>query len=128
MVQERLGAKARFRSFLYLLALSFLTWVALTSSLEAQELVAGMAVCIVLSLWLNSYYLKLGLPPLSAKRLGFFLVYLAVLLWEIVKANVDVAYRVVHPRMPINPGIVVVKTGLKSDIAKMILALSLIHI
>jgi len=125
MVQESLGTKARLRGFLYLLVFSLLTWVALTSSLEPQELVVGIAICIVLSLWLNSHYSRLGLPPLSAKRLGFFLVYLAVLLWEIVKANVDVAYRVVHPRMPINPGIVVVKTHLKSDIAKMILANSI---
>jgi len=48
-----------------------------------------------------------------------------VLLWEIMKANLDVAYRVVHPRMPINPGIVVIKTELESDIAKMILANSI---
>ncbi len=125
MMQESLGTQARVRSFLYLLALSFLTWFALTSSLAFQEVVVGIGICVVLSLWLNSYYLKLGLPPLSAKRLGFFLVYLAVLLWEIVKANLDVAYRVVHPRMPINPGIVVIKTGLKSDIAKMVLANSI---
>lgn len=124
-MQESSGTKARLRGFLYLLGLSFLTWVALTSSLEPEELLAGVAICIVLSLWFNLHYSRLGLPPLSAKRLGFFFIYLVVLLREIVWANVDVAYRVLHPRMPINPGIVVVKTRLKSDIAKMILANSI---
>ena len=42
-----------------------------------------------------------------------------------VKANLDVAYRIIHPRMPINPGIVVVRTNLKQDIAKLILANSI---
>ena len=48
-----------------------------------------------------------------------------ILLKEIVKANLDVAYRVIHPRMPIKPGIVVIKTNLKQDIAKLILANSI---
>jgi len=52
-------------------------------------------------------------------------VYLIVLLWEVVKANFDVAYRVLHPQMPIKPGIVVIKTSLKPDIAKLILANSI---
>ena len=42
-----------------------------------------------------------------------------------MSANIDVAYRVIHPKMPINPGIVVIKTVLKQDIAKMILANSI---
>ena len=113
------------KSFLYLLVLSLLVWLALTSSLDLQELLAGAGICLFLSLLLNSYYLRLGLPPLSAKRILFFVIYLVVLLWQIIKANLDVAYRVIHPRMPINPGIVVIKTELKSDIAKMVLANSI---
>ncbi len=35
------------------------------------------------------------------------------LYWCLV-ANLDVVYRVFHPKMPINPGIVKVKTSLKS--------------
>ena len=50
---------------------------------------------------------------------------LLVLLLEILKANIDVAYRVIHPKMPIKPGIVVIKTKLKQDVAKMILANSI---
>ncbi|MCD6415281.1 MAG: Na+/H+ antiporter subunit E [Planctomycetes bacterium] len=115
----------RLRSFLYMLGISFLVWLALTASLQAQELLVGAGVCLALSLALNTGYIRLGLPPLSAKRIVFFAVYLVVLLWEIIKANFDVAYRVVHPAMPINPGIVVIRTELKSDIAKMVLANSI---
>jgi len=49
-------------------------------------------------------------------------VYLVVLAYYIVRANLDVAYRVLHPAMPIHPGIVKLKTRLKSDGARTLLA------
>jgi multicomponent Na+:H+ antiporter subunit E len=52
----------------------------------------------------------------------FIFYYLPVFLWEVLKANIDVAYRVLHPKLPINPGIVKVKTELKSDTALTFLA------
>ena len=55
----------------------------------------------------------------------FFVHYLPVFVWECFKANLDVAYRVLHPRLPINPGIVKVKTELKSDTALTFLANSI---
>ena len=115
----------KLRSFLYMLGMSLLVWLALTQSLEAQEVLVGTGACLALSLVLSTHYIRLGLPPLTIKRAVFFAVYLVVLLWEIMKANLDVAYRVVHPRMPINPGVVVIMTALTSDIAKMILANSI---
>jgi len=53
------------------------------------------------------------------------MIYLIVLFKEIIKANFDVAYRIIHPKMPIKPGIIVITTELKQDIAKMILANSI---
>ncbi len=113
------------KSFIYLFLFLILIWLALVSSLGYQELLTGILITLILALFLNEYYLKLGLPPLSLRRFAFFIIYLAVLFKEIIKANFDVAYRIIHPRMPIKPGIVVIKTGLKSDIAKMILANSI---
>ena len=117
--------KDRFKSFLYLFLILILIWSSLVSTLEYQELLTGILISLILALFLNEYYLKLGLPPLSLGRFAFFIIYLAVLFKEIIKANFDVAYRIIHPRMPIKPGIVVIKTGLKSDIAKMVLANSI---
>ncbi len=42
-----------------------------------------------------------------------------------VRANFDVAYRVLHPNVPIRPGIVRVRTELTSDLAKTFLANSI---
>jgi len=43
----------------------------------------------------------------------------------LIKSNLDVAFRVISPKLPINPGIVKVKTSLKSDIGRMMLANSI---
>jgi multicomponent Na+:H+ antiporter subunit E len=50
---------------------------------------------------------------LQPMRYLWALAYVFVLAAYIVKANVEVAYRVVHPAMPIRPGIVKVKTHLQ---------------
>ena len=62
---------------------------------------------------------------LEGKRYYWALKYLPVLFFYMVKANFDVLYRVLHPEMPINPGIVTVKTGLKDPMARAILCNSI---
>ena len=113
------------KGFIWLLAVTFILWLALTSNLNWQELICGIIVCLIVSLFGAHVYSKLGLPRLTLKGIVFSLAYIVVLLWEIIKSNFDVAYRVVHPKMPIKPGIVVIETHLKSDIAKLILANSI---
>ncbi|MCK4590123.1 MAG: Na+/H+ antiporter subunit E [Candidatus Latescibacteria bacterium] len=120
-----MSIKNRAKSFLYLFLFLVLIWLCLTSTFNRQELFSGIFISLVLAVFLNESYLKLGLPPLTLKRFVFFIVYVIVLFKEIIKANFDVAYRIIHPKMPIKPGIVVIKTELKSDIAKMILANSI---
>ncbi len=113
------------RNSLYLFSILFIIWLALTLSLNWQELLAGLFISIILTKVLSQSYLELGLPPVGIKRIGYFIVYLLVLFKEIFRANIDVAYRVVHPKMPINPGVVVIQTSLKHDIAKLVLANSI---
>lgn len=60
-----------------------------------------------------------------AKRFLWFLYYAATFIWECLKANFDVAFRVLHPDLPIRPGTVKVKTALTSDIALTFLANSI---
>jgi multicomponent Na+:H+ antiporter subunit E len=48
-----------------------------------------------------------------------------VFLWECIVANLDVAYRVLHPKLPIKPGIIKAKTNLVTDIGKTFLANSI---
>mgnify|MGYP001104138293 CR=1 FL=1 len=125
MQQTVYPTSEKVRSFIWLLVFSFVLWLALSSKLDWPELITGGVVCLIVSIFAVHIYSKLDLPPLSIKRILFFLVYTIVLFWEIIKANFDVAYRILHPKMPIKPGIVVIKTSLKSDIGKLILANSI---
>ncbi|HDR88559.1 MAG TPA: Na+/H+ antiporter subunit E [Bacteroidetes bacterium] len=113
-------------NFIYLFVILMTIWMALTRSLSPPELIAGFAVSLVLSLLLYRNFEKAGFPPIPGlKKIGYSLLYAVVLLKEIILANLDVAYRVLHPKMPIKPGIVIIKTGLKQDLAKLILANSI---
>ena len=125
MPQTTYSTREKAKGFAWLLAVTFVLWLTLGSKLDWPELICGCLVCLIISFLGAGIYSKLDLPPLSIKRILFSFVYIIVLFWEIIKANFDVAYRVIHPKMPINPGIVVIKTHLKSDIAKLILANSI---
>jgi multicomponent Na+:H+ antiporter subunit E len=125
MVQTASSAGEKLKGFVWLLVVTFVLWLVLSSKFNWPELICGGLVCLIISLFGAHMYSKLGFPSLSMKMVLFFLIYIIVLFWEIIKANFDVAYRVIHPKMPIKPGIVVIKTHLKSDVAKMILANSI---
>jgi multicomponent Na+:H+ antiporter subunit E len=60
-----------------------------------------------------------------AAKCCWFIYYIPVFYWECLKANIDGAYRVAHPKLPINPGIVKIKTSLRSDAGLAVLANSL---
>jgi multicomponent Na+:H+ antiporter subunit E len=59
------------------------------------------------------------------KKVLWFGCYFIVFLWECIKANIDVAWRVLHPTLPIRPGTIKVKTDLKSDAGLTFLANSI---
>jgi multicomponent Na+:H+ antiporter subunit E len=58
-------------------------------------------------------------------RYLWFMYYIAIFLWECLKANIDVAFRVLHPYLPIRPGTIKIKTALRSDAGLTFLANSL---
>jgi len=97
----------------------------LTTTFDYQELCTGAIAALLIALFANEFYLRLGFPPISLKRLIYLIWYIIVLFIEIVKANFDVALRVINPLLPINPGVVIIQTKLTSDIAKTILANSI---
>ena len=100
-----------------------LTWLVLTWSLNIFSMIAGIAVSIFVAFMISDMFVKKIFA--KGKTVLWFLYYIPMFLWECVKANLDVAYRVIHPGLPINPGIVKVKTGLKSELGMTFLANSI---
>ncbi len=104
------------KSKIVLFILAFIVWCLLSWVPGWQHLIIGAAVALLVALLIGDVFVqrphRLASP---VKYLYFIFVYMPVFLWECFKANVDVAYRVSHPGLPIEPGIVKVKTKLKSD-------------
>ena len=120
--QNKFGKIGRY--ILTLISL-FVLWILLTSTLAWGELIVGLIFSAFIALFCYSYFTEKGLSGITLKKIFYFLLYIPVFFWEMIRANFDVAYRVVHPKMPIRPGIVQIKTNLKSDIAKLILGNSI---
>ena len=111
--------------YIYTAIILFLLWIVLTSTFFWQELVAGIVLAAMVAAMGYSLFTEKGVGNFHPKRLAFLIIYIPVFLWDVVKANLDVAYRVLSPKMPIRPGIVEIHTDLKSDIAKLGLANSI---
>jgi multicomponent Na+:H+ antiporter subunit E len=113
------------KSQIILFLLALLIWAFLTWPLDLQHLIVGILVCGFVSFMTGDMFVK---RPHAFKRFSrylWFLYYVPLFIWECIKANIDVAYRVCHPDLPINPGIVKVKTTLKSDTGLTFLANSI---
>ena len=103
----------------------FLTWMLLTFSFDLEHIVLGIIIGVLVSyLTADIFDARIKLFR-NIKSYYWFVIYVFVFTWECIKANIDGAYRVVHPDVPIRPGIVKVKTRLKSDTGITFLANSL---
>jgi multicomponent Na+:H+ antiporter subunit E len=106
-------------------ALTFLVWLALTWSVTPSNLAAGVFFSIVVAVVLSDIYPD-GLNALFEPRRWFWtFVYIPYFFMYFVRANLDVAYRVLHPDVPIEPGIVRVPTTLTGDAGRTALANSI---
>jgi multicomponent Na+:H+ antiporter subunit E len=111
--------------YLTIFILSLIFWLLLTFEFTFSNIIVGVVSSIISALFFGRIFITNTYKLLQPRRYFWFIIYLSVFVWECLKANLDVAYRVLHPAMPIRPGIVKVKTTLKSDMAKMLLANSI---
>jgi len=94
---------------------SFIVWLLLTWTLEIQVVIAGLAASIVVALLFHEILPKEHHVFVSPMRIFWLLVYIPVFFYYVIMANFDVVYRALHPKMPIHPGIVKIKTNLKTE-------------
>ncbi len=94
---------------------AFVVWLLLTWSFDTQMLVAGVIASIIVALLFHEIIPKEHKVFISPVRMFWLLLYLPVFFYYVIKANFDVVYRALHPKMPIKPGIVKIKTILKTE-------------
>lgn len=115
-----------------LFIVSFITWYLLTwpynfqtGKMDWQIFFVGLLFSLLAAVLFVEVFTRTPLKFFALKRYFWAVCYIPVLFYYMLLANLDVVYRVIHPKMPIRPGIVRVKTTLKSESAKAALANSI---
>ena len=101
-------------------------WVLITWSFDTQELIAGAVVSLAVALFSARFFIhEKSFWLFNPVKFFGLILYVFVFLWELIKANCDVAKRVYGGCKNVNPGIVKVPVNLESDYARSMLANSI---
>jgi multicomponent Na+:H+ antiporter subunit E len=104
--------------------LTFL-WIAANSSLAIESVASGALISAALAyIFTRKTNVWQGLR-VSPSRLYYFLLYTGVFAVELLRANINMMRYVYAPRIDIRPGIVKIKTGLKTPLGRLSLANSI---
>jgi multicomponent Na+:H+ antiporter subunit E len=115
--------KTKSRIIVFVFAL--IVWFALTDIKDYQEALIGIGISLLVTFLAGQFLITTEKSQHPAKRFFHFLIYIPKFFWEMIKANLEVAYLVVHPLLPIKPGIVKIETKLTKDSAITVLANSI---
>ena len=111
------------KGILFYLSL-FTIWI-LLAGVDIQEIIIGASLGLLLTIVFFSRASIFSEINVNFKAIIYILLFFLVFLWELIKSNLDVAIRVIQPKIPINPGIVKVKTKLRSRLGRTFLANSI---
>ena len=111
--------------FLNLWLTLMLIWLIANGTLAHDIVIAGAVISTVIALIFAAFSEVYSVIRWSPKVIFYYLMYLCVFFIELVKANLNVLRLVFSPRIDIHPGIVEIKTTLKSPIGRLALANSI---
>ena len=100
--------KTRFPAVVATFIVCFAFWLLLTWSFAVQELIAGAVISLAVALFAARFFIheKAFWLANPAKFFSGLFYWICIFPIELIKANVDVAFRALNPKLPVNPGIV----------------------
>ena len=112
-------------SFLITAIAMFIFWILLSGEFTFILITSGVIASLIVAYL--SHDLFIGKPDLKTEtgRVFKFIVYIPWLLWEIILANVEIAYLVLNPKPLVDPQLVRFKNDLKTDLGIVTLAHSI---
>jgi multicomponent Na+:H+ antiporter subunit E len=124
MAPDRLRLKTP-RGFFWLWSLLTFIWIAENSAFEVELIITGVLISAVLAYMFTRNSVVWKDIRFTPSRLYQFFLYLCVFMFEVVRANINMMRYVYAPRININPGIVRIKTRLKTPVGRLALANSI---
>ncbi|NPA36188.1 MAG: Na+/H+ antiporter subunit E [Chlorobi bacterium] len=113
------------KNFIITFLILMVVWVLLNNTFQPDILLVGAVIAVFLSLFMCKRCELFQDMNFTPKGIFYTIWFLGVFMVELIKSNLDVTKRVLNPALPIKPGIVEVKTKLKSKFARMLLANSI---
>ena len=114
-----------------LFVLAFIVWCLLVwpydseTGWDGQGLLVGAVAALAVAVLFGSLFTGAPVGFLNPIRYMWLLLYIPVFVYYCIRANLQVVYLVLHPEMPIEPGIVKVRTTLRNPSAITALANSI---
>ena len=102
----------------------FATWLLLSGHYEALTIGFGILSCIAVAAIARKMHIvdREGHPVHLTAKAPLYWLWLA---WQIVKSNIDVARRIIDPRLPISPTVFTVPTSQGTELGQVIYANSI---
>lgn len=114
-----------------LFVIAFVLWMILAwpvaeeGGLLLTDVVVGVLVSAIVAMVMRAMFRQNFVRLLNPRSWFWMVIYLFVFTWYVLKGGIDVVYRVLHPAMPIHPGIVRVRSRLTTDTGRIVLANSI---
>ena len=114
----------KIKSLIFLPIVLMVIWILLVGNTTSDEMIVGAIASVIVTLF---FFKKSNHADtrLDLRIIVYIPMYAIVFLVALIKSNFDVAYRVIMPNLPINPGVVKVQTKLKSPMGRIALANSI---
>ncbi len=94
-------------------------WYMLSGHPEPFYIGAGIICCGIITLVSGDLIFRSRTSVFrSARTFARFVLYIPRLMVAILYANIDVAYRILHPKMPIDPGLLTIETSFRNDVLR----------
>lgn len=94
----------------------FAVYLALTGNLELANIITAVIVALIVSLLIP----RTELPPFTLRRIPWIILaglgYIAIVAWDVIRGGISTARIVLDPRLPLNPGIIAIPSGSKSEL------------
>jgi multicomponent Na+:H+ antiporter subunit E len=110
------------RHSMRLFVVLFVFWLLLNNSLAPDVVIVGIVAAFLIALFFPYGRSVLSDLNLTPRGLATAVVFVLYFYKELIKSNIRLAGIVLSPSLPVNPGIVKVRTKLKSPVARQLLA------